>query len=138
MVGEPHSDEELAQQIGGGDGAALAELYARYFGHVYDYGIRLSRDRDTAALVVQAAFLHVFQGLREGAPQAPFRLQLFAAAHYDAAERLRRRRGPAVESDEGFAVIDAGALGGAVPPAEAAELARVAWQSARDLRPDDY
>jgi RNA polymerase sigma factor (sigma-70 family) len=137
MVTDQRSDEDFARQAAGGDGAALRELYARYFAHVYDYAIRISRDREVAALVVQAAFLGVFQGLLTGEAPPSFRLALFSYARHDVAERLRRRRGPVTEGEESFALADP-AVASSDMAADLPELARIAWHTARALRIDDY
>lgn len=137
MVRE-HTDEDLAQEARLGDERALAGLYGRYFGHVYDYAIRLSHDRDIAALVVQGSFLRTFQIMRSGAVAPSFRLGLFAHARTELFERLRRRRGPVMEGEEGFAVADAELSVSPALAAELPELARLAWQAARELRESDY
>ena len=133
-VEQDNGDKELDGRVADGDEAAFAELYGRYFGPIYDFAIRLTRDRNMAALVVQSTFLRTYQRLRGGGPQSPVRLQLFAGAIADARERLRGRRKADAESDEPFAVAEA------VPPnvALAAELAGVAWQAAQELRAHDY
>jgi DNA-directed RNA polymerase specialized sigma24 family protein len=130
-------DSALATKAAAGDDSALTELYRRYFARLYDFSLRLARDRDTAALVVQSSFLRAFQGLRE-APGAPFGTQLFAGAHQDARERLRRARGAVLEGDEAFSALDPARLDGGGLEAEAPQLGRVAWHAARDLRLDDY
>jgi DNA-directed RNA polymerase specialized sigma24 family protein len=137
MVTDQRSDEDIARQAAGGDGAALRELYAGYFAHVYDYAIRISRDRDVAALVVQAGFLRVFQGLLAGQAPPSFRLTLFSYARHDLVERLRRRRGPMTEGEESFALADPAAASSDMA-ADLPELARIAWHAARELRIDDY
>ena len=137
MVSEQRSDEDLGRQAAGGDPGALRELYDRYFPHVYDYAIRISRDRDVAALVVQAGFLRVFQGLLAGEVPPSFRIALFASARHDLAERMRRRRGAVTEGDEAFAVADP-AVASPDMAADLPELARIAWHAARELRIDDY
>ena len=133
-VEQNSGDEELAHRVGEGDEQAFAELYGRYFGPIYEFAIRLTRDRNVAALVVQSTFLRAYQRLRGGGPQSPVRLQLFAGAMADARERLRGRRQAAPESDEAFAVADP------VSPniALATEVAGIAWQASQEMRPHDY
>ncbi len=137
MATDQRSDEDIARQAAGGDGAALQELYARYFAHVYDYAIRISRDRDVAALVVQAGFLGVFQALLTGEAPPSFRLALFSYARHDLVERLRRRRGAVTEGEESFALADP-AVASPDMAADLPELARIGWHTARELRIDDY
>ncbi len=132
------SDEELAQRVAGGDEAAFAELYRRYFGRVYDFALRLARDRDVASLVVQSSFLGAYRGMRSGEMQAPFELQVFANAHHDVRERLRRRRGPVLEGEEVFASTHPAFLADAPLAPELPDLARDAWQASREMKPDEY
>lgn len=138
MDGDQRSDDELARQAGGGDEAAFAELHRRYFGRVYDFALRLARDRDVAALVVQSSFLRAYQGLRTGERQGPFKLGLFARAHHHVAERLRRRRRPVLEGEEAFAMADPARLAYPALAAELPDLAHMAWQAARQLKLDEY
>lgn len=132
----PGGDEEaLARRIAEGDEAAFAQLYHQYFARVYDFVLRLSRDKEIAALAVQVAFLRALAAAQAGEP-APFKLQLFAAARIDAQERLRARRGPAPEEDESFAVLDASRL--APPAVDLADVGIVVWQICRDTKPEEY
>ena len=137
MDGAERSDEELARLIAGGDETAFDELYLRYFARLYDFALRISRDRDIAALVVQSSFLRAHYSLRVAA-QTPFRLQLFAGAHYDLAERLRSRREPGAEPEEAFATVDPALAGSPTLAAELPELARTAWRACSEMRLDEY
>jgi RNA polymerase sigma factor (sigma-70 family) len=137
MVSQQPSDDDLIGRAAAGEGAALRQLYDRYFPGLYDYAIRITRDRDAAALVVQAGFLGAFQALGHPEAMASFPLLLFAAARHDLADRIRRRRGDVTEGDESFAVADL-ARAGADAGGDLAELCRLAWQAARELRIDDY
>jgi DNA-directed RNA polymerase specialized sigma24 family protein len=132
----PGGDEEaLARRIAEGDETAFAQLYHQYFARVYDFVLRLSRDKEIAALSVQVAFLRALAAAQAGEP-APFKLQLFAAARIDAGERLRARRGPAPEEDESFAVLDPSRL--APPAVDLADVGIVVWQICRDTKPEEY
>jgi DNA-directed RNA polymerase specialized sigma24 family protein len=128
-------EEALARRIAEGDEVAFAELYHRHFARVYDFVLRLSRDKEIAALSVQVAFLRALGAAQAGEP-APFKLQLFAAARIDAIERMRARRGPPPEEDESFAVLDATRL--APPAVDQGDLGITVWQICRDTKPDEY
>ena len=132
------NDTPDVQRPGGGD--AFAELYERQFASVYDYAVRLSRDRDVAALVVQSSFLHVRQepGDPAGGTQEALKLELFSGAHHDVAERLRQRRDAAQESDEAFAALDTDKIENTAAADELPALARLVWQAATSLRLNDY
>jgi len=138
MDGPERSDDELVRLIGDGDEAALAALYRRYFGRVYDYALRISRDREVAALVVQSSLLRALGAARAGASQETFRFQLFAGAHFDLAGRLRRRREPGPEPDESLSLADPALAGSPSLAADLPELGRAAWQACTSLRLDDY
>ena len=138
MEGEERSDEELAQQAATADEQAFIALYHRYFARVYDLAIRLSRDRDVAAMVAQASFFRVYQGLRASPPPGAFKVQLFAIARRDLTDRMRRHRGPVLEGEEAFVNADPNLLTNAALAPELPELARIVWQTARGLKPDEY
>jgi len=138
MDGPERSDEELVRLIGDGDDAALAALYRRYFSRVYDYALRVARDREVAALVVQSGLLRALGAARAGTSQETFRFQLFAGARYDLVDRLRRRREPGDEPDASFALADPTLAGSPSLASELPELGRAAWQACRSLRLDDY
>ena len=138
MEGEERDDEELARQASAGDDEAFTELYGRFFGRLYDFAIRLTRDRDVAAAAVQMSLLQAYQGMRAGQFQAAVSLQLFALVHHDLTQRLGRGRPDVVEGEEAFAVGDAGLLPHTAMAADLPALAHIAWQSARELKPDEY
>lgn len=138
MDGAERSDEELARQVGGGNDDAFADLYRRYLPRLYDFALRISRDRGIAALVVQSAFLRAYHSLRASSLDTPFRVQLFAGAHFDLAERLRSRRGPGDEPEEAFAAADAALAASPALATDLPELARVTWRAVAAMRLDEY
>ena len=132
------NDTPAVQPQGGGD--TFAELYERQFASVYDYAIRLSHDRDIAALVVQSSFLRVRQNQSDpiaGIQEAP-KLELFFAAHYEVAERLRQQRDAAQENDVAFAALDPGKIENTAAADQLPALAGLVWQAATSLRLNDY
>lgn len=137
MDANTSGDEELARLAGHGDEAAFAELYHRHFPALYDYALRLSRDKEVAALVVQASFLNVYGALASAEPQSPLKLQLFAAAHGDLPQRLRARRGEAKPTDEPFAATDPSRTDPALEAAPG-DFAPTVWQAASSMRLEDY
>ena len=141
MANDPNatgSEEELARLAADGDQAAFAELFRRHFASLYDYSVRMSRDRDVAALVVQASFLSAYGTLSSSEPQAPFKLQVLASAHRDLPERLRRRRGAVTESDEPYAAADSSRLADPEQGAVLQDLAPIVWHTAAEMRLEDY
>ncbi len=138
MDAQTRSDDEFAQQAAAGDDGAFAELYRRYFPRVYDYALRLSRNREIAAAVSQLTLHNARQGLRSGVFQAAVRPQIFALAHHELTERARRGRWPVLEGEEAFVVGDPALLADQARATDLPELARVAWHAARELRFEDY
>jgi DNA-directed RNA polymerase specialized sigma24 family protein len=138
MDADPRTDEQLTQSAGAGDHEAFSALYRRHFVSIYDFVVRVARDRNVAALVVQASFLGAYATIRAGEAQVPFRLILFANAHTDLVDRLRRRGGGEAPPAEAFTAIDAARLADPAVQAESAEIGAVAWQAAEAVRLDDY
>lgn len=138
MIGGQQSDEELGRLAARGDEQAFSDLYDRYFPEVFDYAIRISRDRDIAALVLQSAFLRLYQTLQSGSLPPSIKVQLFAGAHHDLAERMRGRRPALIEGEEAFVGADQARLARAVGGPELHEQTRLVWQAARELKPEDY
>lgn len=132
------SDDELAGQIALGNEQAFDELFDRYFGRLYDFAIRLTRDRDSAAAAIQLTLLRAYQGLRAGQLPPPVALQLYAMAHFDVGERLRRAPPQIFEGEEAFVVTDPSRLAQPGLEGDLPDLGRLAWQAARELRPEDY
>lgn len=138
MDAESNGDEELGRLAGRGDEAAFAELYRRYFPSLYDYALRVSRDREVAALVVQASFLAAYSSLGSLEPQAPFELVLFGSAHRDLPGRMRGRRGTPPEVEEAFAEADPERLADSVPAENLSDLAPLVWAAAEEMRTGEY
>src|SRR3954470_19671980 len=100
------SDHGLLTLIAGGDRAAFARLYDQYSEAAYSLAVRVVRDRELAADVVQEAFLAVWNQARtfDVRPGQPSTWILNVAPH-KAVERVRReqrrRTEPIVEGHEG-------------------------------------
>ena len=122
---------------GSGGGTPFEELYGQSFGRLYDFAIRMLRDREEAALAVQASYLAVYQELQAGETYVSFPVQLYSAAHRDIAERLRRRRGPVPDLPDALDTPDAVWAGDPAVSANANELASAAWEVAASARPEE-
>ena len=138
MDSEQRSDDELARLVSAGDDEAFAELYRRSFGRLYDFAIRLTRNRDMAAAAVQMTLLRAYQALRVEPPPGPIRPQLFAMAHQDIADRMRRGKPEVLEGEEAFFAADPSRLAQPALANDLPDLARIAWQVARELKTDEY
>jgi RNA polymerase sigma factor (sigma-70 family) len=85
------SDHGLLALVGRGDREALATLYDRYADAAYALALRVVRDRELAADVVQDAFLAVWKGAgsfdaRRGQPST----WILTLTHHKAVDLVRR------------------------------------------------
>jgi RNA polymerase sigma factor (sigma-70 family) len=134
------TDDELAARSGEGAKDAFAELYERHYRSIYDFAVRILRDPDAAADVVQATFTRAWPALQNGPRPAHVKAWLFGIARNLSIDELRRRR--RVFPNEGLG------LGLAELPdptafdpsetVETKELAELVWTSAAGLRAEEY
>lgn len=99
------TDEQLAQQLGRGDHAALTALVERHYDPLLGYLYRMARgDRSLAQDLAQETFLRALRGIGGYAYPRPFKPWLYAIAtnlarnHYTSADT--RRTDNAVEDHE--------------------------------------
>lgn len=102
---DPATDMALVQAIARGDEEALARLYERYAGLLFNYLLALVDDRQTAEDLLQEVFLAVWQGARRFRGRSTVRTWVYRIAHHRAIDHLRRRR-PQVSVDEVTLVAD--------------------------------
>ncbi|WP_322796666.1 RNA polymerase sigma factor [Tepidiforma sp.] len=135
-------DEALVAEARSGDREAFARLYAAYFDAVYDFLVRLVRDRDEAADLAQETFLKAMNGI-EGLKQGTsFKAWLFTIARNSALNRLeraRRLRPLAVRGEDGeeepLDVVDPSRFADPQEAAEARAAAALVWEAAAGLDP---
>lgn len=136
------SDTDLVEAARSGDTGALAALYERYFDPVYDFALRLTRDRDEAADVAQESFLKAMNaigGLKQG---ASFRSWIYTIARNTALNRLERKHRTrpltlidADGEESALDVADPSRFASPEEAAEAASAARLVWEAAAGLDP---
>jgi RNA polymerase sigma factor (sigma-70 family) len=134
------ADERLAERTAAGDENAFAELYDRHFQGVYDFVLRLVRDREAAADVVQATFVNAWEALRDGRVTT-VKAWLYAVAYNGAMDELRRRsRLASGEEAEAlvFAQVDPSRLANPEAVVGDRELVELVWSSAAALNPQEY
>ena len=138
-------DSELVQLAVGGDQAAFAELYERYFDNVYDFLARMVRNRDEAADLAQDTFLRAMNSLSSLAKGGSFKSWLFTIARNTALNRIERasRLQPleqqTAEGDEvELQVIDPDRFGNPEEAAEASAYAALVWEAAASLDQRTY
>ncbi len=139
------TDEQLVEAYRTGSSEAFAILYERYVNRVYDFVVRLVRDREVAADVTQETFIKALTNLRARRFQGSLRAWLFTIAQNTAIDHLRRQRTTTFsrlttpEGEEWEPELPA--TGPETEPEEMvqrAELAELVWQAARGLNPQDY
>jgi len=86
------ADAELVARALGGDRAAEEAIYRRYAGYVTSLCLRLLRDRDELADVVQDTFVDVLQQLPELREPELLRRWITGVAVHKVHRRFRRRR----------------------------------------------
>ncbi len=116
------SDEQLMQQLAGGDGEALAILHRRYATRIFAFAAH-TLDRSAAEDIVQEVFLAVWRHAGTYDPRrGAFRPWLYQIAHYRILNELRsRNHRPIVESDATRADLSK-------MPSPAPEPSEAAWR----------
>jgi RNA polymerase sigma factor (sigma-70 family) len=143
------TDSELEHFAAGGSREAFGELYERHSGRVYDFLLRMTRDPEEAADLMQETFVRAMKSLSaEKAGGALFSTWLFTIARNLAITRLERRKRtvPLLQDEEerqaegidAFHVVDGDRF---IDPEEAIgakETASLVWQAAAALDPKQY
>ena len=92
LEGEDEDTARLVARIQAGEKALYADVYRRYFDHVYSYMRLALRDAAEAEDAAQDVFLRVLQAIpRYERREVPFRAWLFRIARNCAINRLRKR-----------------------------------------------
>lgn len=91
-----HSREESALVAAAqkGDLAARERIVLDYQKMVYNLALRLTRDRDEAAVVLQETFLKVFRALPRFRSRSRLKTWIYRIATNEALSRIRRAIGP--------------------------------------------
>ena len=136
----PASDDELGARSGAGDKDAFAELYGRYYPSIYDFSVRILREPEAAADVVQATFTRAWPALRDGTRPSNVKAWLFGIARNLSIDELRRRRRvfPNEGLGLGLAELPDPAAHDPSETVETKELAELVWTSAAGLRAEEY
>src|SRR5918994_7163016 len=135
-------DEELRTRTRTGDQQAFAVLYERHFQGIFDFALRVVRDRDVAADVVQNTFAKAWSVLRDRDPGEDVKPWLYTVARNCAMNELRYRRrfaGPTPEREGfDFTQIDASRLLDPSAVLFDRELVELVWDSAAALSAEEY
>ena len=124
-------DESVVRRAQRGDRDAFAQIVREYELPIFNYVLRLVRQRELAEDLTQEVFLRAFHHLPSFSFQAKFTTWLFTIARYRVLDEFRARERSAV-SDE----LDANRLGVSDPPVERTELIDALWRAVDALNLD--
>ncbi|HEX6512330.1 MAG TPA: sigma-70 family RNA polymerase sigma factor, partial [Chloroflexota bacterium] len=130
-------DRDLAVRASMGDIQAFEELYRRHADGLYDFALRIGRDRALATDAVQTAFASAWSGLRGRTPPRHPLAWLYSLARSAAIEHGRgQSSGTDVDPLE-LAAIDPDRLNDPAL-ADDAEMAALVWSAVAGLDSADY
>jgi RNA polymerase sigma-70 factor (ECF subfamily) len=140
------TDSELITRAEQGDRDAFAALYRRHFQGLYDFALRIVRDDDLAADVVQSTFVKAWDAARKQKEVGNVKAWLYTIAHNLAIDELRLRKRLADPSAGGrgedggfpFAVVDPSRFSDPEAVVQDRELVELVWDSASALNPQEY
>lgn len=139
------ADSELIARAEQGNRDAFAALYRRHFQGLYDFALRIVRDDDLAADVVQSTFVKAWDAARKQKEVGNVKAWLYTIAHNLAIDELRLRKRLAERSASGrgegafpFAVVDPSRLSDPEAVVQDRELVELVWDSASALNPQEY
>ena len=89
---DPIPDEELIEQVEGGDEAAFEVLYGRYFPRVYRFVDKRLRNRADTEETVQEVFINVFSSLGSYRGEAPFAAWVLGVTRRTIASRFKKKQ----------------------------------------------
>ena len=147
MLTDTRTDEQLvvaAQQSSRDD---FAGLYERYFDPIYDYLVRLTRNRELAADLAQDTFVRAMQKIGQLEEPGAFKGWIYRIARSQALNRLEREKrsiATAPLEDDGAGLnplltqIDTDRLTSPMVAAEIEELAALVWEAAEGLDERTY
>ena len=86
------ADRELIARAGHGNRDAFGALYERHFHGLYDFALRIVRDADLAADVVQSTFVKAWDAALQQKGVESVKAWLYTIAHNLAIDELRLRK----------------------------------------------
>jgi RNA polymerase sigma factor (sigma-70 family) len=136
-------DDELVALARGGDEQAFAALYQRYFRGLYDFSLRMVRDREAASDVVQTTFVKAWAAVQAPKGVENVKAWLYAVARNLAIDEIRRRQriaSPRSDEDEDpiYTIVDESRLADPSVAVHDQELVELVWESASALTESEY
>jgi RNA polymerase sigma factor (sigma-70 family) len=139
------ADKELIERAEQGDRDAFAALYERHFQGLYDFALRIVRDADLAADVVQSTFVKAWDAARKQKGVENVKAWLYTITHNLAIDELRLRKRLAEPSSDGadesgypFALADPSKFSDPEAVVQDRELVELVWEAAAGLNPQEY
>jgi RNA polymerase sigma factor (sigma-70 family) len=139
------ADRELIERAEQGDRDAFAALYERHFQGLYDFALRIVRDADLAADVVQSTFVKAWDAARKQKGVENVKAWLYTITHNLAIDELRLRKRLAEPSTDGaddarfpFALADPSKFSDPEAVVQDRELVELVWEAAAALNPQEY
>jgi RNA polymerase sigma-70 factor (ECF subfamily) len=128
-------DEGIVRKAQRGDREAFATIVREYELPIFNYVLRLVRQRELAEDLTQEVFLRVFHNLPSFSFRSKFTTWLFTVARYRVLDevRARERRGTGVRHAE---IEYADLVGVDDPPAEQGETIEALWRAVDGLNLD--
>jgi RNA polymerase sigma factor (sigma-70 family) len=147
---EPYAlqaDTSLELLAASGDGEAFGELYRRHADRTYDFVVRIIRDSDEAADIVQETFVRAMKSLKPGKQSASFTTWLFTIARNLCLTRLSAQKRvankPSANADDEeppdplLHIVDNDRLANPVEAAQASGISDLVWSAAEMLSPKE-
>src|SRR3954466_938766 len=138
-------DDELVALVREGDEQAFAALYQRYFQGLYDFSLRMVRDREAASDVVQPAFVKAWAAVQAPKGVENVKAWLYAVARNLAIDEIRRRQRiatPRSDFDDAeppiYTIMDESRLSDPSIAVHDQELVDLVWESASALSESEY
>jgi RNA polymerase sigma factor (sigma-70 family) len=139
------ADKELIERAEQGDRDAFAALYERHFQGLYDFALRIVRDADLAADIVQSTFVKAWDAARKQKGVENVKAWLYTITHNLAIDELRLRKRLAEPSPDGteetgfpFALADPSKFSDPEAVVQDRELVELVWEAAAGLNPQEY
>jgi RNA polymerase sigma-70 factor (ECF subfamily) len=86
------TDEQLISRALKGNKGAWLSLLKRYERQIYNYGVRMTGNKDDALDLMQEVFISVFRNLSNYRGEGSFKAWMFRIAHFRCVEFYRRKR----------------------------------------------
>jgi RNA polymerase sigma-70 factor (ECF subfamily) len=84
-------DNKLVERLKKGDVEAFDQLYFKYSGKLYVFGLKYLRSKEEAEELVQSVFLKLWENYKNLIQESSFKSYLFTIAYHDICRLFRKR-----------------------------------------------